>query len=274
MFAQLIDQVIAAAQSIANDQGIPPEAQMLREDAQAFSQTLAPQLKQDIQEIGRFCEKYGVQQSTLNALLSQWKSGNNDARQKMLQILEVLSSTLDLVQTTNQRAFQNLSNYQNTIQADHRTITQFENQLNAQMSSLDAQMKAKRKNLEDTSKKLLAIAWFPIAWIIAEIANLADKKKLIEQEIVDLSNEMRATSQQYSNILHTRNTLEQLESTLQTIEGSLYNLVNGVNVADGQMKQVVGTLQHTEQGSLTVVVEAYLITLNTQVGTLRQYALG
>ncbi|WP_179076207.1 hypothetical protein [Nostoc sp. C057] len=273
MPSNLINSVATLAQSIVNESGLPLEANDLKQHAQEFSQKLAPQLEKNVQNIGHFCQNYASQERILNTLLDAWKGGNSEAQLQMLPILTILSSTLSDVMKINQAVFYSLSQYRETIAGDSRAMAVLENQLTAKMSSLQMQSTYKQEELENTAKKLAAIAWFPLAWIITEIVNLSTKKKLLEQEIIDLGNDLRDTSRQIADASHALNTVKQFENALQLLVASLQNLINGVSITNGQMQQVVETLEHSQQESIQIVVRAYLETLNRQIQTIHQYLL-
>jgi hypothetical protein len=119
--------------------------------------------------------------------------------------------------------------------------------------------------------RILRMIPFPLPWVVAEIASLISSSKTLEQQVSDCQRDIASLDGQMHAVGQASSAANGFSGQLGVLESSLQNLLNSVSITQGQLTQMIGSLQSGQQGTSPTVVEAYLMTLNGQAQTLAHY---
>ena len=270
MFSVLINNIATAAQAVLQTPGLPPQAQPLRDHANAYSTTIMPMLRTLSGQVSTFAQQASGLPAQLRPRLDAWKAGDHAAHGAILTALQGLNQQTAALLGTDQSDFTTLSHYRDQVLSDQRQVAALVNELNARLAGLRSTADSRRNELNDQQKRLIWLRIFPFAWAIAEIASLISSSKSLEQQISDLENQIMQLAGQAAQINHADVVVQGFSNQLQLLENSMQTMLNGIVLTQGQTQQILQSAQGGQQGN-PVLVEAYLATLKSQADGLIAY---
>jgi hypothetical protein len=275
MFKLLIAQASAAAQAVLQAPGLPSQAQALRKDAGGFAAQIEPALATATTHITSVAGKAMAAVVALQPDLMAWKGGSSESMVRLAARLKGLLEQFDDLIAQDRLSFQTLVHYRDQIIADQKAIASIISELNARIAALRSELLQRESQLKSQQQRMLFLRMIsPIGWAIAEIANLCQSNRSIEQEVAEDHGKLSVLQGQLSQTGQASSAAQGFSSQLEILENALQNLLNSVLTTQGHLAQIVGSLQSSSQNCSPAVVEAYLATLSAQSDQLISYMTG
>lgn len=266
---ELIKNVVQLAQSIQSQDILLAQTPAIPQHVGAFIQNVAPEAQDDIDATNKFISAYRQAKSSIDTAIAAWRGGSDEARTQALNQLQGLSTFVQSATSANTKVFQDLSSFKQAFNADEEQLGGVLNQINAQISAIQAGIQDQQNTLAQEKATLALISVNPITYWIYEGASLLTTSQTLEQAIVQANTQMNAYAQTYYNLQHASAITQQLSSSVQSLINSSQNLSNSTSIIGGQITQLVDTVTNASAtNEEAVVFQAYWATFDGQVNDL------
>ena len=205
--------------------------------------------------------------------IERWKSGDSSGRAEVVYVLQALLTSMQQVLHDDGETFIGVSKFRDQILADERAVKSLFDELQAKEKSLRNRLAQQRREIAVRARRLAALRNipFPPIWVAAEIQNLISSGRTMEQQLAELQRDgmhLRAQLQTASSLAAATRAFS---GQLNVMEEALQNLLNSLAIMQGGMKQIVDSLESSQDNTTAVVVQAYIATLKAQASNLITY---
>lgn len=274
MLEQQIAKLDQTLKKLEQTGSLPGAGREIHAHVAKLSQTLIPLLRQLEEGAVEFAGNIKHTAKSCLAIFPETSALSEVQINDIAAALKEQKKRLDTLVELDAKAVDAAIQARNGLSADSRLVAENLNDIEKQLSRLEPVLKDYKNNVQKQKKTLNILRWIPFAWPFGELGSLIGTGKSLEQRINETERKVSELNGQKKRAQQIKSFLQDLGKVLTDMQTGVGYIENGLHFIDGDMRQILHTIDHGMESDVTIVLKAYLLTLDDQADTLMKAAKG
>jgi hypothetical protein len=232
---------------------------------------IPPRIQLMVKEMISFFDLFYQQKEGILRYSNDLRNGKNESRIALLKESRILYDKLHTISDNNKDVMAIVIKFRDLIFKDQGRLKQLEINTKAKVRELQTIVEAKKKELESTMAIAILTSIIPLVKLVAEIVSLAKNKKLIEQDLFDLSTKLQKMNGEISQLVIFGIQVQQFETYVGMLLSSTQNLVFSVQILKNYLKETLNNIEESTNAQIPALIEAYFRTTENMIKDLKEH---